>query len=67
MSYIDENGMNAFVQQDDLFEWCGIEMVRFYMSGDFHFEFWHNFVKRFSISRGKRCLITLFAEAQGKW
>ena len=23
-----------------------------YMSGDFHFEFWHNFVKRFSISKG---------------
>ena len=21
MSYIDENGMTAFVQQDDLFEW----------------------------------------------
>ena len=52
MSYIDENGMTAFVQQDDLFEWSGFEMVRFYMSGDFHFEFWHNFVKLFSISKG---------------
>lgn len=49
MSYIDENGMTAFVQQDDLFEWGGFEMVRFY------FEFWHNFVKQFSISKnGKK-------------
>ena len=53
MTYTDENGMTAFVQQDDLFEWGGFEMVRFYMSGDFHFEFWHNFVKRFSISKGE--------------
>ena len=30
MSYIDENGITAFVQQDDLFEWGGFEMVRFY-------------------------------------
>ena len=52
MNYIDGNGMTAFVQKDDLFEWCGFEMVRFYMSGDFHFEFWHNFVKQFSISKG---------------
>ena len=51
MSYIDENGLITFVQQDDLFEWGGFEMVRFYMSGDFQFEFWHNFVKRFSISK----------------
>ena len=52
MTYTDENGMTAFVQQDDLFEWCGFEMVRFYMGGDFRFEFWHNFVKQFSISKG---------------
>ena len=30
----------------------GFEVVKFYMQGDFHFEFWHNFVKRFSISKG---------------
>ena len=52
MTYTDENGLTAFVQQDDLFEWGGFEMVRFYMSGDFQFEFWHNFVKQFSISKG---------------
>ena len=52
MTYTDENGMTAFVQQDDLFEWGGFEMVRFYMNGDFHFDFWHNFVKQFSISKG---------------
>lgn len=46
MSYTDENGITAFVQQDDLFEWGGFEMVKFY------FEFWHNFVKQFSISKG---------------
>ena len=31
MSYIDENGMTAFVQQDDLFEWGGAEVVKFYI------------------------------------
>ena len=66
MTYTDENGVTAFVQQDDLFEWGGFEMVRFYMRGDFHFEFWHNFVKQFSISKGKRCLAILFADAQEK-
>lgn len=53
MSYIDENGMTAFVQQDDLFEWGGFEMVRFYMSGDFHFEFGITSLNNFQSVRGK--------------
>ena len=28
MSYIDENGMTAFLQADDVFKWGGFEMVR---------------------------------------
>ena len=52
MSYTDENGMTAFVQQDDVLKWGGAEVVKFYMQGDFHFEFWHSFVKQFSISKG---------------
>ncbi len=30
MTYTDENGMTAFLQADDVFEWGGFEMVRFY-------------------------------------
>ena len=52
MAYTDENGITAFLQADDVFKWGGVEMVKFYMQGDFHFEFWHNFVKRFSIRTG---------------
>ena len=52
MRYTDVNGLTTFVPHDVLFEWGGFEMVRFYMSGDFQFEFWHNFVKQFSISKG---------------
>ena len=28
MTYTDENGITAFVQQDDLFEWGGLGMDR---------------------------------------
>ena len=52
MTYTDKDGITAFLQADDVFKWCGVEVVKFYMQGDFHFEFWHNFVKRFSISKG---------------
>ena len=54
MTYTDENGMTAFVQQEDLFEWGGFEMVRFYMQGDFHFEFGITLSNNFQSARGER-------------
>lgn len=53
MTYYDSEGNSAFIQPSDIFNWCGREMVRFYYCGDFYFEFWDNFIKRFNtISRG---------------